>query len=586
MQNESLENPAASAVLQDETAAVGRRLFSASIASGLLVLVLLMGALFVPTTWPLWLTAKLLEMQDFQLAAILFLGAGLAALVKGRKAVAFDLGIRAVALLSLAVLGLCLGGHYLAVQGYDLTRDEQMVRFDAWIFEHGRLVWPLPPEWRSEARALNLMFMYPVAHPAAWISNYLPGNALLHAAMGLLADRAWTNPLMTAVTVPLLWSCARRIWPENREAAVVCLVLLASSGQFLITGMTLYAMPAHLLCNLAWLRLFLNDRRASDLGAIALGGLATGLHQPLFHPMFVTPFLLVLLLERRWQRLALFTVSYLAIGLFWLSWPGYVEAMVAGARTASSAADGDFLDRLREALSVNSGNLPLTCANLLRFLTWQHVLLLPLMLAAWPLVRTNRLAGAFALGMLLPIGVMAVILPWQGNGFGYRYLHPFLGNAVLLGGFGWMNLSALHDRLRASFVAASAVSLGLILPVQVWMAHARYAPYAKASATIDASRADYAIIQSNNGTAYGSVVFNGPDLSNRPIRLSAELIENPSALAKRICRPGVVVAVAGNAFFLPGARYFGVPPEDTADARLPALRVPYEAAGCRIKVLD
>ena len=65
--------------------------------------------------------------------------------------------------------------------------------------------------------------------------------------------------------------------------------------------MTAYAMPAHLCFNLLWLRLFLADRRRADLGAIAVGFIATGLHQPLFHPMFVAPFMLMLLLERNWR---------------------------------------------------------------------------------------------------------------------------------------------------------------------------------------------------------------------------------------------------------------------------------------------
>jgi hypothetical protein len=36
--------------------------------------------------------------------------------------------------------------------------------------------------------------MLPVNHPAAWVSGYLPGNALLRAGVGLVADPAWTIP--------------------------------------------------------------------------------------------------------------------------------------------------------------------------------------------------------------------------------------------------------------------------------------------------------------------------------------------------------------------------------------------------------
>ena len=65
----------------------------------------------------------------------------------------------------------------------------------------------------------------------------------------------------------------------------------------------------------------------------------------------------------------------------------------------------------------------------------------------------------------------------------------------------------------------------------------------------------------------------------------AERIAEPAALARRICRPGVSVAMASDSFFRPGAAYFDTPWPDKATARLPALRAPYEAAGCRVVLL-
>jgi hypothetical protein len=65
----------------------------------------------------------------------------------------------------------------------------------------------------------------------------------------------------------------------------------------------------------------------------------------------------------------------------------------------------------------------------------------------------------------------------------------------------------------------------------------------------------------------------------------AEDIKDPAKLAARICKPGTKVAFATNSFYLPGAAYFGVPSPNTADASLPALRAPYEAAGCKVVLL-
>jgi hypothetical protein len=555
------------------------------LASLLIVLISLVGAVRVPTAWPIWLTYKQVFLQDIWLALAMFGVAALAWAASHLRLGLLESSNLAMICVFVAIIIFCYAGHYVVLQGYDLTRDEQMVSFDAWIFSQGKLVWPIAPEWQRDAAALNLMFMLPIEHPVAWVSAYLPGNAALHALVGKVVDPAWTAPLLTGLSLPLLWSLGRRLWPADREATTVLLILFALSGQILLNGMTTYAMAAHLFFNLAWLRLFLADRRSNDLLALALGFIATGLHQPLFHPMFVAPFLVFLLVGKHWTRLALFALGYIAIGLFWLSWPVQMATLVTGPLSTTAAGGSDYLARLLNALASNSHSVTLMSANILRFLTWQHVALLPLMLAAWPAVRRGGLPVALALGLALHVLVLAVILPWQGNGFGYRYVHPVLGNALLLAGYGWRELTPLHARLRAAMAGATIATLLVMVPLWLAMSHARYAPYALASRTIDASGADYAVLQMGNGVSYGSVVFNQPDLGKRPVRLVAERIAEPAALARRICRPGVSVAVASDSFFRPGAAYFRTSRADTASARLPALRAPFEAAGCQIVVL-
>ena len=74
---------------------------------------------------------------------------------------------------------------------------------------------------------------------------------------------------------------------------VVAAVLLATSSQFLLTAMTPYSMTAHLALNLAWLWLFLRGGVVGHSLAIAVGALACGLHQLVFHPLFVAPFALL-----------------------------------------------------------------------------------------------------------------------------------------------------------------------------------------------------------------------------------------------------------------------------------------------------
>lgn len=533
----------------------------------------------------IWQTRYLAVIQDMRLLALCF-GVIVAAILAAQfKCGALRLPKALVALLALAVTSLCYAGHRLVLRGYDLVRDEQMVAFDAFVYAHGKLVWPFPAPWRDEAAALNLVFMYPVDRPVAWISSYLPGNALLHALVGLVTDPGLTAPILAGLCVPVLWSIARRLWPKDAEAPLVALLLLVVSGQFLITAMTTWAMTAHLFFNLVWLRLFLSGRRGTDLAALAVGFFATGLHQPLFHPLFVLPFGLLLLARREWARAVLFGAGYALVGLFWLAWPHWIEALVAGPGSQLASNGTDFVNRAGATISQNADNLAIMGGNLLRFVTWQNIAMLPLLLAAVPVLRRIPIAAALAGGVVLPIVVITVLLPWQGYGFGYRYLHPVLGNAALLGVYGWRQLAPLHERLRPALLAASAGGLLVLVPVQSWFAHGMVEANAVASRTIDASGADYALLNPSDGFGYSNIVHNRPDLGNRPVRIQANLVRDHRRLAARICRPGVRIAMASDAFYRPNADHFGLPPSNLAAATQKRLRPTYEAAGCAVMVL-
>ena len=531
------------------------------------------------------IAAVLLRRQDIFLLglAIVLAGAALLPILPARRPLVF--GWRMIAAIALAVAAIAYAGHHWLLLGYDYTRDEQMANFDAAIFSSGHLFWPLPPGWQAHAAELNLRFMPQAGdQQLGWISGYLPMNAAIRALFGLLGDTALAGALYLATSVILLWSCARRLWPDEPETATVCVLLLVSAGQFVMAGMTAYAMPAHLCFNLLWLRLFLANRRSADLGAVAVGFVATGLHQPLFHPMFVAPFMLMLLLERNWRRLMIFVPLYAAIGLFWLSWPAHVVDLIAGPGGVNQASDGSYIARLLGALSQNRDALPTMAANLLRFVTWQNMLLLPLLLASWPIVRRGGMAAALALGFILPVLALTIILPSQGFGFGYRYLHGVLGNAMLLAGYGWNRFGG-SAALRSALVCATAASLVVLLPVQGWMTHHLYAANANASIRIDTSGADYALIPEGNLAVLHDLVLNRPDLADRPIRLIEPLVADPADLARRVCRPGVIVALFEDSFFDPIADALWIPHSETAAAAVRRNRPALLVAGCGVKLL-
>lgn len=425
-------------------------------------------------------------------------------------------------LFGLAPLLVCWAGHHWLLNAYDLTRDEQMASFDATVFAQGRLFWPIEPDWRPMADALNQFFMLPIADRQAWISSYLPINALMRAGMALIGDAGLASPIFTAVGALALWRIAERIWPGNAEARTVALLLYAGSSQVVIQGMTAHAMAGHLALNLVWLWLFLRGGW-SHAGAIFVGLLATGLHQPLFHPLFVFPILTGLLIQRRWPLAILYAAAYAVICLFWLGWPNMI-AQLAGGPMAALSSTGDrlgYADRVADLVhGIGPISLWLMAMNLLRFVAWQHLLLLPLAAAGVTLAWRAPLVRPLVAGIALHILLIGLLLAFQGHGWGYRYLHGVIGSFCLLGAQGWIALRGHWPGARL-WTWSNVASFGVLLPLHMAMAAWLTLPYARVSAQIDRLPADIAVID-EGAVAFGSdLVINRPDLSNRPLRLLA-----------------------------------------------------------------
>lgn len=465
---------------------------------------------------------------------------------------------------------------------YDLSRDEKMVTFDAPIFAHGHLFWPIPPFWRGWYDALNSIFIMPVGDKDGWVSGYLPMNAALRALLSQVLPWNGISPLLVLAGGLALWRITLRLWPASPSTRAVVLILFAGSSQVIVIGTTVYAMTAHMAFNLIWLWLFLQRRPAAHAGAIGLGFLATGLHQPLFHPLFVAPFLDLLRREKRWKELAAYVICYGAIGLFWAKYPGWVSAMAGHPVPAALNIDGiSYIDRLtRNATRFTDVSLWIMGANVLRFVAWQHLLLVPLAIVA---LRTRQWADpvcrALLLGIVMLIAIMTVILPPQGHGWGYRYLHGFIGSAVLIAGFGWHWLEQRGIAPVRAMRWATALSMLVLLPAHVWMARHFTAPFAAASARIERIPADVVIVDTEQVSFSPDLVRNRADLSNRPILLDNALV--PAEALPALCA-GRSLGFADAPLFASIDTLFGVAPATAPGERQRQLQDAAVAAGCRI----
>jgi hypothetical protein len=424
---------------------------------------------------------------------------------------------RLVPVIAIAVLAIAAAGTWLVFRDFALTRDEIMGNFDAAFLASGRLIGAPPAEWLPYLDALSPKFMLDVPRDAGWMSSYLPGNAALRAIGERTIGMEWVNPVLAALSILALVAVARRILPGDRTAAVVAALLAASSAQFLAMAMTPYAMTAHLAFNLFWLWGFTRNDRLGDAGAIAAGFVATGLHQLIFHPLFVAPFIVHLWLRKERGRALVYGLSYAAIGLFWVS---YWQLVLSGAgveNSAASATGASFLAaRIAALLGHISIDAPLTMGfNLLRFIAWQNPLLLPLAIMSWPAIRRDEgIARPLAAGIILTILAMLVLLPWQGLGWGYRYLHGLIGSFCLLAAYGWRGIDELEGR-RFVLAATTAVALLLFLPLQLKLAHDYAAPRARAFAKATGTDADIVLVVPAEDL-FDDLVRNSPDLSNRP----------------------------------------------------------------------
>jgi hypothetical protein len=477
-----------------------------------------------------WLTALFFQTQDlFWLAAIAVLLAVFAITplpIMPLRAMEFILRRPHAALICLAGCVFVVGvvGTHIVFDFYHLSRDEFLSEFDAIIFRSGKVIAPIEVGWQPFASALAPRFMLPIADGAGFASSYLPINAVLRTIVGLIADSSWTSPLLAACAVVATFGVARRLWPTRPDVAFISVLLVATSSQVIVTSMTSYAMTAHLALNMIWLWFFLRNDKIGHAAAIATGFLASGLHQLIFHPLFVVPFVVRLWLSGRRSLALVYIASYAAICLFWIS---YWEIILAWQGISPQVSDdaGPLSFLVRTLVLVENfrwAGADLMLKNVLRFVAWQSPALLPLAFLAYPAARSGSgIARELIAGLLLTLVAMFILLPYQGNGWGYRYLHGLIGSLALLGGYGWVALSkrATQDQIGASrtmLAVCTAFAWFVLLPVHAKQAHDFARPYVRASKAIEQASTDVVIIDKSRLLFAEDLVRNDPFLRNRP----------------------------------------------------------------------
>jgi hypothetical protein len=498
--------------------------------------------IFIPTAGRpsfVWLTTFFFRVQDapwLLFIALMLLGFGILRLPTTTRygAPAMLRSPRVAIAILMALVFVCgIIGTHVVFHGFPLSRDEILAEFDAIILRSGMAIAPVAPEWRPFASALAPTFMVPIADGAGYISAYLPVNAGFRALVGLVTDSAWTSPLLGALAVVAVFGAARRLWPERLDAALISALLVATSSQVLVTSMTSYAMTAHLTLDLTWLWLFLRNDKIGHGAAIAVGFLASGLHQLIFHPLFVAPFIVRLWASGRRPLALAYIVAYSVICLFWISywqimieWHGFSRQASSDAGTVYFMARAAFL-----FASFHWTGLGLMLKNVLRFVDWQNPIVLPFALLAYRPVRNgDGIARELSTGLALTLAAMFILLPYQGHGWGYRYLHGLIGSLSLLAGYGWIALSERATRnematAQTMLTLGSAVAWLVLLPAHAKQAHDFVIPYVRAADAIEHTETDLVVIDKSGLLFAGDLVRNDPFLRNRPKVLDLTLLD-------------------------------------------------------------
>lgn len=448
------------------------------------------------------------------------------------------------------VLGLGAGTYWL-MGNFPLSRDEHMVLFDMAVFSKGELATPLAPQWRDYAQALVPDFLINSDHPIGLVSDYLPVNAMMRLAFAQVADPAFFNPCLVLLGGIALWDITGRIFGDDVRTRLVVLLAYGLSSQMLVAAMTTYSMTGHMALNLVWLAAFLRSGRVGNSIAIIAGFLAVGLHQIVFHPIFAAPFLIWRLRDGQRGLVFIYGAAYLCILGWWAMYPHLVTHST-GVSALGAGESGSLFAKVQLLLFRNSaGTVPLMLLNFLRFFAWQHLALLPLLIAAAPLGwRGRSLAGPLWWGIAGLVLLVTLVLPYQGHGWGYRYLHPFLGSFALLAGFGYRQLAdQIGGRADGIILVLSGATLCLAVPWLVATTHAFVKPHLSLEHLITGQKArsviiDTELMPSRDGRwAENAIdhVRNSADLSNAPLRFSSRDL-NPRMLAW-ICQQGTVAAV-------------------------------------------
>jgi hypothetical protein len=266
-----------------------------------------------------------------------------------------------------------------------------------------------------------------------------------------------------------------------------------------------------------------------------VGALALGLHNPFPHALFVAPFLIRLVRQRRWKRVLAAAVTYGVSGAVWLFWlrAVYIARGAAGGTTSLFALPGVYAAWLHGM-------------NWTALLTWQAPMFAILLIVALAQFRQwDALLADLGLGVLFTLGFFVFFASSQGHGWGYRYAFQILGNLSLLAAAAVPTIEATIGRVatRRWLTAGFAMTILCQVPARMVQTERFVRPFAAGHEYLHTRNA-LVVLMSGERIWYGRDLLRNDPFLRAPILVKTRELAPGAAEAIERAYPGRVVRVS------------------------------------------
>lgn len=323
---------------------------------------------------------------------------------------------------------LCIGTWVFYVH-HPYAQDEAAPVFQSRIFAAGHLTGQFPPGLVDRLISLPYQnnFYFVSQTSGRIISAYWPGFALLLTPFTFFGIPWACNPVISALTLPVIQRLALRIFAD-RETAGLAVLLTLAAPVFFGDGISYYSMSAHLLANCVYALLLLDATPRRALLAGVVGSVALVLHNPVPHMLFAVPWMLLIARRADAGRLiGCLLLGYLPLCLLLgLGWAALGSSLgQGGAAVAAGAVRAPAsMDRFLTIFSLPDQTTWIARGiGVVKVWIWAvpgAVLLA--VLGAWKW-RHNPACRAFSAAAVVTLLGYLLMPADQGHGWGYRYFH-------------------------------------------------------------------------------------------------------------------------------------------------------------------